>query len=82
MMTDRHIVNSSLNSALMKWKDECLPLVIENFSSFSPELKRKLVEINHFKCNLHVLVNLGSQAETALKEWEKSVLTNINFNSN
>lgn len=74
LMTDRHVVNSSLKECLEKWKTECLPLVIENFDSLSPSIKQKFVEINHFKCNLHVLVNLGSQAETALKLWEKSVL--------
>ena len=73
MMTDRHIVNDSIKNSLESWKNECLPLIIQNFNEFPDAVKAKLIEINHFKCNLHVLVNLATQAETALKEWEKSV---------
>ena len=74
LMTDRHVVNTSLKNMLEKWKAECLPLVIDNFHTFPDEIKRKLININHFKYNLHVLVNLGSQAEAALTEWIKTIV--------
>ncbi|CAG2222466.1 unnamed protein product [Mytilus edulis] len=74
MMTDRHIVNTSLKNLLEKWKSECLPLVIENYDTFNADMKKSLLDINHFKCNLHVLVNLGTQAEAALKEWAKTII--------
>ena len=74
MMTDRHVVNDSLKLLLEKWRNDCLPLIIDNFKSIPIEIQAKLGEINHFKCNLHVLVNLGTQAENALKQWEKSVV--------
>ncbi|CAG2222461.1 unnamed protein product [Mytilus edulis] len=74
MMTDRHIVNTSLKNLVEKWKSECLPLVIENYDTFNADMKKSLLDINHFKCNLHVLVNLGTQAEAALKEWAKTII--------
>jgi hypothetical protein len=37
MMTDRHVVNSSLKNMLEKWRTDCLPLIIENFNTFSDE---------------------------------------------
>ena len=79
MMTDRHVVNSSLKNMLEKWRTDCLPLIIENFNTFSDDLKKSLIDINHFKCNLHVLVNLGSQAEIALKEWAKAIIITDTF---
>ncbi|CAC5406236.1 unnamed protein product [Mytilus coruscus] len=74
MMTDRHVVNTSLKNLLEKWKSECLPLVIDNYDTCNADMKKSLLDINHFKCNLHVLVNLGSQAEAALKEWSKTII--------
>jgi hypothetical protein len=79
MMTDRRVVNSSLKNMLEKWRTDCLPLIIENFNTFSDDLKKSLIDINHFKCNLHVLVNLGSQAEIALKEWAKAIIITDTF---
>ena len=79
MMTDRHVVNSSLKNMLEKWRTDCLPLIIENFNTFSDDLKKSLIDINHFKCNLHVLVNLGSQAKIALKEWAKAIIITDTF---
>lgn len=74
MMTDRHIVNTSLKNLLEKWKSECLPLVIENYDTFNSDMKKSLLDINHFKCNLHVLVNLGTHSEALLKEWAKTII--------
>ncbi|KAL5011134.1 hypothetical protein ScPMuIL_013439 [Solemya velum] len=70
-MTDRHIVNTSLKSKLEVWREQCLPLVVDNFETLPVDVKRKMIELNDFKCNLHVLVNLGTQAESALKVWEQ-----------
>lgn len=74
MMTDTHIVNTSLKNLLEKWKSRVPPLVIDNYDTSKADMKKSLLDINHFKCNLHVLVNLGSQAEAALKEWAKTII--------
>lgn len=83
MMTDRHIVNQSLKSLLEKMKVECLPTNEDT----TDDLIKKMSTINAFKCNLHVLVNFASQAESGLKLWEQNVLesddcNNIFFNPN
>ncbi|CAC5387839.1 unnamed protein product [Mytilus coruscus] len=79
MITDRHVVNNCLKSMLEKWWADCLPPIIDNFNTFSDDLKKSIIDINHFKCNLHVLVNLGSQAEIALKGWAKAIILRNTF---
>jgi hypothetical protein len=73
MMTDRHVVNDSLKLLLEKWRNDCLLLIIDNFKSIPIEIQAKLSEVNHFNCNLHVLVNLGTQAENAFKSYLDSL---------
>ncbi|CAC5424272.1 unnamed protein product [Mytilus coruscus] len=74
-MTDRHIVNTCLKTSLEKIKLECIP----NSSDNSEEIRKKISKLNGFKCNLHILVNLASQAESGLKLWEQSVLESESF---
>ena len=78
MMTDRHIVNQSLKNLLEKMKVECIPA--ENDTN--EDLRNKMSAINGFKCNLHVLVNFASQAESGLKLWEQNILVSDENDSN
>ncbi|CAC5363152.1 unnamed protein product [Mytilus coruscus] len=77
MMTDHHIVNQSLKSLLEKMKIECLPCDDDT----DIDLIKKMSAINGFKCNLHVLVNCATQAESGLKLWEQNVLESDDFSS-
>lgn len=78
MMTDRHVVNSALKTKLEVWRKQCLPLIIENFETLPNNVRSKIIELNDFKCNLHVLVNFGSQSESGLKIWEHAALGDVN----
>ncbi|CAG2215742.1 unnamed protein product [Mytilus edulis] len=77
MMTDRHIVNQSLKSLLEKMKIECLPTDDDT----DMDLIKKMSAINGFKCNLHVLVNFATQAESGLKLWEQNILESVDCSS-
>ena len=71
VMTDRHIVNSSLVEQLSSWRKEMLPLVIENYNDLPICEQEKFAKMNHVFCGLHVIHNLGVAAESAVKEWVK-----------
>ena len=71
VMTDRHVVNSSFVNQLSAWRQDILPVAIENYGNLPDEEKVKLVQVNHVFCGLHVVYNLGIAAEGAVKEWVK-----------
>ena len=71
VMTDRHIVDSSFVNQLSAWRQDVLPVAIENYENLPNEGKVKLVRINHVFCGLHVVYNFGIAAEGAVKEWVK-----------
>lgn len=74
VMTDRHVVNRSFVDQLTKWREVVLPLAAENAENLSETERAKLVDINHVFCGLHVVHNMGVQAEAAMKEWLSLIL--------
>ena len=71
VMTDRHIVNCSFVEQLQEWRKEVLPLIIERYNELPDDEKDKVAQMNHVFCGLHVVHNLGTAAEAAVKEWVK-----------
>lgn len=71
VMTDIHVVNSSLVSQFSSWRKKMLPLVIENYKDLPACEQEKFAKTNHVFCGLHVIHNLGVAAESAVKEWVK-----------
>ena len=69
VMTDRHVVNGSFVQQLMKWRNDVLPEVIQNYQQLPDEDKEKMARINHVFCGPHVIHNLGVAAEAAVKQW-------------
>ena len=72
VMTDRHIVNCSFVEQLQEWRKEVLPLIIERYNELPDDEKDKVARMNHVFCGLkHVVHNLGTAADAAVKEWVK-----------
>ena len=72
VMTDRHIVNCSFVEQLQEWRKEVLPLIIERYNELPNDEKDKVARMNHVFCGLkHVVHNLGTAADAAVKEWVK-----------
>ena len=71
VMTDRCATNASFVDELKTWRNEVLPLVIENYNDLPNSEKEKLTCVNHLFCSIHVIHNLGISAEGAVKDWEK-----------
>ena len=71
VMTDRCATNASFVDELKTWRNEVLPLVIENYNDLPDSEKEKLTHVNHLFCSIHVIHNLGIYAEGAVKDWEK-----------
>jgi hypothetical protein len=66
---------------LEKWRTDCLPLIIENFNTFSDDLKKSLIDINHFtriksgvlatpQSNVSVMIIAFAHSFSAISAWE------------
>ena len=69
-MTDRHITNSCVDEMLVAWRNEIAPKLFESFDQLSDDAKHKLTHVNSFKCNLHFLIGLATEANKALITFE------------
>ena len=70
-MTDRHITNTIVDELLVKWRLELAPQIYDSFDELSATAKEKITHINSFKCNLHFLIGLATEANKALIEFEE-----------
>lgn len=59
LMTDRVVTNKSFCDQLKQWRENVLPLAIENYANLPDSEKSKIATINHVFCGLHVIHNLG-----------------------
>ena len=44
---------------LKTWKNEVLPLVIDNYNDLPDSEKENLAHVNYLFCSIHVIHNLG-----------------------
>ena len=65
------MTNASFVDELKTWRNEVLPLGIENYNDLPDREKEKPTQVNHLFCSIHVIHNLGIYAEGAVKDWEK-----------
>ena len=70
-MTDRHVTNSCVDKMLEEWRTELAPTLYDNFNSMSDEAKIQITHVNSFRCNLHFLLGLANEANTALQKLDK-----------
>ena len=73
LMTDRTIMNSAFFKKLCHWREEYLPLVVQNYNILPDDEKENISNIHHVFCGLHVLYNLDIYEEKSLIDWEKIV---------
>ena len=77
-MTDRSVVNKKYCRDLETVRKEVFGLVHENWHQMSDNDKEKLAEINNLYCGLHVLANMATAAQGALKEMAKDIDSTTN----
>ena len=58
---------------LCHWREEYLPLVVQNYNILPDDEKENISNIHHVFCGLHVLYNLDIYEEKSLIDWEKIV---------
>ena len=69
-MSDQGPTNATFNEQLTELRNELLPKVVEKWEDLSEDLKKSLEQMGNFYCKLHLLVNLGKEANKALKLFE------------
>ena len=64
-------MNSSFFYKFQHWREEIIPFVVENFSMLpntEKKKKKKISNMHHVFCGLHVIHNLGKYTEQAIYE--------------
>ena len=69
-MFDQGPTIATFNQQLSELRKGLLPKVVEKWEDFSEDSKKSLEQIRNFYCKLHLLVNLGEEANKALKLFE------------
>ena len=63
---------TTFNEQLTESRKELLPKVVEKWEDLSEDSKKSLEQMGNFYCKLHLLVNLGEEANKALKLFEQA----------
>ena len=63
---------TTFNEQLTELRKELLPKVVEKWEDLSEDSKKSLEQMGNFYCKLHLLVNLGEEANKALKLFEQA----------
>ena len=66
-MSDQGSINPVFNAQLHDYRSEVLPKAIENWVKLSPSSRDSIIDMGHFFCKMHVLVNWATEAEKTLK---------------
>ena len=69
-MSDQGPTNTTFNEQLTELQNDFLPKVVEKGQELTENSKKSLEEMGNFYCKLHLLVNLGEEANKALKLFE------------
>jgi len=69
-MSDQGPTNATFNEQLTELRKDFLPKVVEKWQDLTENSKKYLEEMGNFYCKLHLLVNLGEEANKALKLFE------------
>ena len=69
---------TTFNEQLTESRKELLPKVVEKWEDLSEDSKKSLEQMGNFYCKLHLLVNLGEEANKALKLFEQAATESRN----
>ena len=77
-MSDQGPTNATFNEQLTELQKDFLPKVVEKWQDLAENSKKSLEEMGNFYCKLHLLVNLGEEANKALKLFEHAAIEGRN----
>ena len=77
-MSDRASVNKAFNREFDALRKKVAPQVISNWDKLTDKEKESVLHVGHFFCGLHLIVNFGSEADSALKTVEAAMLEGNN----
>jgi hypothetical protein len=63
---------------LEEWREQILPLHVENWENLDDKKKTEIISINDFYCGMHFILGLQDNFESNIKEWEKLNRVGIN----
>ena len=77
-MSDQGPTNATFNEQLTELQKDFLPKVVEKWQDLAENSKKSLEEMGNFYCKLHLLVNLGEEANKAFKLFEHAAIEGRN----
>ena len=69
-MSDQGPTNATFNEQLAELRRDFLPQVVDKWEELSDNAQDSLKEMGNFYCKLHLLVNMGEEANKALQIFE------------
>ena len=70
-MSDRAATEGLFNNMLKSYREECLPLYMDNWDNFSSPAREKLSEMYNFFCGLHLLTSMADSVAASFKQFEE-----------
>ena len=77
-MSDRASVNKKINTEFDLLREKVAKEVLAKRDELTDNEKHSVLHVGHFYCGLHLIVNFGSEAGTALKTIEAAMLEGKN----
>ena len=74
-MSDQGPTNPTFNRQLEILRNEMLPKAVENWSTLSDSSRSSMMNIAHFWCKMHLIVNFATECDKGLKSYEKLAFT-------
>ena len=71
-MSDRHIVEKSLNQLLEDYRGSVLPELVKSWDQMTPDEQASMTIMNNFFCGMHLIVGIADVAASILVQWESS----------
>jgi E1A/CREB-binding protein len=78
MMTDGAAVNQSVAREFESFRIKLLPSVVDQWDTFSPDIKTLIESLSLFYCKIHLLVNMADSSDNVLSSYESNAVTGGN----
>ncbi|XP_038052154.1 uncharacterized protein LOC119724913 [Patiria miniata] len=72
-MGDQAATQKSFNAKLEAYRSEVVPAMMNGWDELGEEIQVQILTMNHFYCNLHILIGMATYCDKGLKQLEETV---------
>lgn len=74
-MSDQGSVNPLFNDKFQVFREDLLPLAYDRWDEMSDNERKSLGEVFNFFCKMHIFVNMATEVDKSLMQFEKTVIS-------